>query len=98
MQRSSATAGYDENTVLPQAKVSIGENRIGSRESCIRQNYLGPMQVENANALITAVLGRVPEWVRQDFASRDAAARSRAEETLAAMVSVALQVGSDRTA
>lgn len=36
---------------------------------------------------ILAVLQRAPEWLRQDFGSKDATARERAEETLAAMVS-----------
>ena len=40
--------------------------------------------------LVTEVLGRAPEWVRGDLASKDGAVRRRAEETLAAMVAAAL--------
>jgi hypothetical protein len=42
---------------------------------------------------VTDVLGRAPEWVRGDLASRDEAVRRRAEETLAAMISAALAKG-----
>jgi hypothetical protein len=40
--------------------------------------------------VIATVLGRAPEWVRGDLASRDEAVRRRAEETLAAMIAAAL--------
>lgn len=36
------------------------------------------------------LLARAPEWIRTDLASKDAMARSRAEETLAAMIEAAL--------
>lgn len=39
---------------------------------------------------ILAVLQRAPEWLRQDLGSKDANARERAEETLAAMIGDAL--------
>jgi len=32
------------------------------------------------------ILTRVPEWLRHDFASKDSAARIRAEESLAAIL------------
>ncbi len=43
--------------------------------------------------LIGDVLRRVPEWVRNDMASRDPANRRRAEETLAAMMAAAVKSG-----
>lgn len=42
------------------------------------------------------LLARAPEWIRTDLASKDAITRSRAEETLAAMIEAALN--KDRTA
>lgn len=45
---------------------------------------------QDVTAVVTAVLERAPEWVRTDLAAKDAAARARAEETLAAMVAAAL--------
>jgi hypothetical protein len=42
---------------------------------------------------VTDILGRAPEWVRGDLASKDEAVRRRAEETLAAMISAALATG-----
>jgi len=43
------------------------------------------------NQLVLRVLERAPQWVRQDLLSGDPAVRARAEETLAAMISSALQ-------
>ncbi|WP_446655464.1 DUF6771 family protein [Blastomonas sp.] len=43
------------------------------------------------NQLVLRVLERAPQWVRQDLLSSDPAVRARAEETLAAMISSALQ-------
>ncbi|MCB4859042.1 MULTISPECIES: hypothetical protein [Sphingobium] len=45
------------------------------------------------NALILRVIARAPQWLRHDLESKDAAARGRAEETLAAMISDALANG-----
>lgn len=40
--------------------------------------------------VVRELLARAPEWVRVDLASKDAMARARAEETLAAMIEAAL--------
>ncbi|WP_338043880.1 DUF6771 family protein [Novosphingobium resinovorum] len=40
---------------------------------------------------ILAVIERAPQWVRHDLESKDDSLRARAEETLAAMISAALQ-------
>jgi hypothetical protein len=40
--------------------------------------------------VVLAVLERAPEWVRHDLGAKDSAIRSRAEETLAAMIANAL--------
>ena len=37
-------------------------------------------------AAIADFVGRTPDWVRRDLASKDAAERSRAEDALAAMI------------
>ncbi|MFS0851265.1 DUF6771 family protein [Novosphingobium panipatense] len=40
---------------------------------------------------ILQVLERAPQWVRHDLEAKDAVIRTRAEETLAAMISAELQ-------
>jgi len=45
---------------------------------------------DTLQATITAVIARIPEWVRHDLLSKEASARTRAEETLAAMIANAL--------
>jgi len=40
---------------------------------------------------ILQVVERAPQWVRHDLDSKDAVIHARAEETLAAMISAALQ-------
>jgi len=42
------------------------------------------------NQLVLSVLARAPQWVKQEMLSSDAVVRARAEETLAAMISSAL--------
>ena len=42
---------------------------------------------------ITAVLARAPEWIRQDLTAKDSGIRTRAEESLAAMIAAALEAG-----
>lgn len=48
---------------------------------------------DETNAIILRVVERAPQWLRHDLESKDAAARRRAEETLAAMISDALANG-----
>lgn len=48
---------------------------------------------EKTNDTILRVIERAPQWLRHDLESKDAAARARAEETLAAMISDALANG-----
>lgn len=45
------------------------------------------MPVPDLASLIAGVLGRAPEWVRRDLAAKEAGARRRAEDVLAAMIS-----------
>lgn len=53
---------------------------------------------DEITALITAILERAPHWIRHDLLSKDVTARSRAEETLAAMIAIGLRAGtSDST-
>ena len=40
---------------------------------------------------VLPVIERVPEWIRHDLGAKDAIIRSRAEETLAAMIASALK-------
>ena len=40
--------------------------------------------------VVERVLAKAPQWIRQDFVSADPAARTRAEESLAAMIGGAL--------
>jgi hypothetical protein len=48
-------------------------------------------------ATILRVIERAPQWLRHDLESKDAAVRSRAEETLAAMIADALGSGTDNS-
>ena len=41
-------------------------------------------------ALLTAVLGRAPDWIRRDLSSKDVGVRARAGEALAALIGNAL--------
>ena len=41
--------------------------------------------------VVSSLLARTPEWVRQDLSSKDVAVRTRAEETLAIMIDAALR-------
>jgi hypothetical protein len=45
---------------------------------------------ENNAAIILQTVERAPQWVRRDLCSSDPAARTQAEETLAAMIADAL--------
>jgi len=48
---------------------------------------------EETKAIILRILERAPQWIRHDLESRDAGVRTRAEETLAAMIANALGEG-----
>jgi len=48
---------------------------------------------DQMSATILKVIERAPQWLRHDLESKDAAARGRAEETLAAMIGDALANG-----
>ena len=45
----------------------------------------------NVVEVATRVLARVPQWIRHDLVSAEPAARTRAEEALAAMIGAALE-------
>lgn len=47
--------------------------------------------VTDLSSTILQVLERAPQWVRHDLESKELAIRTRAEETLAAMIASALQ-------
>jgi len=49
------------------------------------------MNADDITATITRVIENAPDWLRQDLASKDAGLRTRAEETLAAMIAAALR-------
>ena len=40
---------------------------------------------------LTAIVERAPDWIRQELAPQDPAARTRAEEVLAAIIANALR-------
>lgn len=46
---------------------------------------------EQMQAAILAVIERAPQWIRQDLASKDSAARIRAEESLAMIIADAIR-------
>jgi hypothetical protein len=49
------------------------------------------MMHSDLNETILQVLTYAPQWMRRDLESKDANARARAEETLAAMIANALR-------
>ena len=48
---------------------------------------------DNTKARILGVIERAPQWLRNDMAAKDPAARARAEEALAAMLVDAIDEG-----
>jgi len=48
------------------------------------------MPASAITAVVTEILTRAPDWIRKDLASKDQAARTRAEEALAALIGAAL--------
>jgi hypothetical protein len=54
---------------------------------------IGAAMNDTISAIILSVIERAPQWVRHDLDAKDAAIRTRAEETLAAMIASALDAG-----
>lgn len=50
---------------------------------------------QNLTDAILRVIERAPQWIRHDLGGKDAVARIRAEETLAAMIADALEQQAD---
>lgn len=48
------------------------------------------MASSDLDTILTSVLNQAPDWVRTEFASKDASLRLRAAETLSAMLAAAL--------
>lgn len=48
--------------------------------------HIAALMIEDISALILKTIERAPQWLRHDLLSKDAVTRSRAEETLAAMI------------
>jgi hypothetical protein len=55
-----------------------------------RERHSGRVK-NDSTPQILAVIERAPQWVRHDLGAKDPAIRSRAEETLAAMIANALK-------
>lgn len=49
------------------------------------------MTAPNTNDMIIKLVRAIPDWLRQDLVSKDPKVRNAAEETLAAMITAALQ-------
>jgi hypothetical protein len=54
---------------------------------------IGAAMNDTTSAIILRVVERAPQWVRHDLGAKDEAIRTRAEETLAAMIASALGTG-----
>ncbi|MBB3941451.1 hypothetical protein GGR39_003128 [Novosphingobium fluoreni] len=52
---------------------------------------------DTTSAIILRVIERAPQWIRHDLDSKDEAIRTRAEETLAAMIANALETGTSES-
>lgn len=46
----------------------------------------GRMMTDQMKTAIVEFVARIPDWIRRDLASKDAATRTRAEEALSAMI------------
>jgi hypothetical protein len=53
------------------------------------------MASDDLTTKIAKVVEHAPGWLRQDLASKDSAVRTRAEDTLAAMIAAALRPPAD---
>jgi hypothetical protein len=53
---------------------------------------------EQSKTIILRVIERAPQWIRHDLDAKEESVRARAEETLAAMIINALDVGTDERA
>jgi hypothetical protein len=52
---------------------------------------------DTTSGIILRVLERAPQWVRHDLGAKDESIRTRAEETLAAMIASALDTGTSES-
>jgi len=48
------------------------------------------MTEPDLNTIVAAVLAKAPQWIRHDLSVKDAARRTQAEESLAAMIAAAI--------
>ncbi|MES2443800.1 MAG: hypothetical protein V4574_13295 [Pseudomonadota bacterium] len=46
---------------------------------------------DDLQTTITAIVGRAPDWIRQELLSKEKVTRARAEEALGAMIAGALK-------
>lgn len=51
---------------------------------------------DDAEDIIADAVARLPQWVRQDLLAKDAALRTRAEETLTAIIAGALSARTEQ--
>jgi hypothetical protein len=58
---------------------------------------IAALMSDTTSGIILRVLERAPQWVRHDLGAKDEAIRTRAEETLAAMIANALDTGTSES-
>lgn len=56
-----------------------------------------PMQIDELTAIITATLSNTPRWIRHDLVATDRMLRTRAEESLAAIIAAAVRQSNSET-
>jgi Na+-transporting methylmalonyl-CoA/oxaloacetate decarboxylase gamma subunit len=54
------------------------------------------MTEPNLSPIVAAVLAKAPQWIRHDLSVKDAARRTQAEESLAAMIAAAIAAHQQR--
>lgn len=59
---------------------------IASTLPAANDEAIGAIMDDKTKTIILAVIERAPQWLRNDLATKDPAARARAEEALAAML------------
>ncbi len=86
------TPGYGNSDPLDMAEPTIPDfaSALGEALAALGLEQ-APLYATHTSAKIARAVRHSPEWLRQDLVSEDQAVRSRAEETLAAMIAASLK-------
>jgi len=80
-------------TMQTEQRTTRVQPSIASKLPDASRVAIGTCMDDNTKARILGVIERAPQWLRNDMAAKDPAARARAEEALAAMLVDAIDEG-----